>query len=210
MYDLHTAMQIALSPAATLSVIAALAIIIVAQAIFGARRLKDRLRARTISLAKLTGAVLAAKAVVHKRDSERQVAQAIEATYDALKDVGFDKLASGEVTFEGVMFGDSLPKDEPFKRRQFRDMDPLASFSMDELREAFGDKPHYTEAKPGAEPHSFEEPLHGGGGLAGDAARSAARRAAARSAAHRADEGAGLGGRGPRPFHTATHDFSGR
>jgi hypothetical protein len=130
---------------------------------------------------------------IHKRDTERQIGQSIEATFDALKDIGFDKLASGEVTFEGVMFGDSIHKSEPFRRRTpARDLDPFASFSMAELAEALGGKPRYSGAKSGepfkAGNHSdahFEEPVKNAG------------------------EGAGLGDKGPRPFHAATHDFSG-
>ena len=125
MYDFSTAMQIALSPAVTLSVIAVLAIIIVAQAYFGARRMKARLHALSQRLGKMTAMLLAATTEILRKESERQVAHAIEATYDALKDVGFDKLAKGEVTFEGVMFGDVGLK-----------ADPLAEFSMDELKEA--------------------------------------------------------------------------
>ena len=91
MYDWHTAMQIALSPVVTLSVIAALAIGIVAQASFNARRMKDRLRTQAQRSVKLTMMLLETMSAIHKHDSERQVAQAINLTFDALKDVGFDK-----------------------------------------------------------------------------------------------------------------------
>jgi hypothetical protein len=192
MYDWHTAMQIALSPVVTLSVIAALAIGIVAQALYNARRMKVR-SAQLARFVKATAMLVMEMAVEHKRDTERQIGQAIEATFDALKDVGFDKLASGEVSFEGVMFGGSTPKSESFRRRTpARDLDPFASFSMAELAEALGGKPRYSGAKSGepfkAGNHSdahFEEPVKNAG------------------------EGAGLGDKGPRPFHAATHDFSG-
>ena len=187
MYD------VLLTPVVTIPVIVALAITIVAQGYFDARRMKARLRAQAGRLGKMTAMLLAATEVVHKRDSERQIGHAIEATITALEEVGFDKLASGEVTFEGVMFGET--KDGPFRRKSFRD--PLASFSMDDLKEALrpeGDGG--TVLRPGEGPNG-EKYAGGGPGIrtGGDPF---------------AGEGNG-GSKGPRPYHKATDfDLSGR
>ena len=58
MFDFHTAMQIALSPVVTLSVIAALAILLAAQSYLSARRTKERLREQAKRLGIMTGALL--------------------------------------------------------------------------------------------------------------------------------------------------------
>src|SRR5665647_818664 len=97
--------DLVLSPAVTLSVIVALAIIIAAQAYFDARRTKARLRAQAKRLGQMTGMLLAAVTATLKSETEGKVSRAIDFTYNTLKDIGFDKLAKGDVTFEGVMFG---------------------------------------------------------------------------------------------------------
>ena len=196
MYDLH----ILLSPVVTIPVIAALVIILAAQSYLAARRLNERLHKQAAKLGKMTAAILAATTIMHKRDTERQIGRAIETAFDVMKDIGFDKLASGEVEFEGVMFGDTPFKSGPSpRRRQFRD-DPFEAFSLDELKEALrpgggtGGSPF---AKPGVEPHSFDTKATGveESGLHEDALNR---------------EGAGLGGKGPRPFHAGrmAEDFN--
>ena len=190
MFDFNTAVQTALSPAVTIPVIAVLAITVAVQA----RRVKTRLREQSIRLGKMTGVLLAAVTAGLKSETEREVGRAIEFTYNTLKGIGFDKLAKGDVTFEGVMFGGPLPK-----RRQWRDhdpldplspFDPLAPFSMDDLKEALRPKAEaahpkdtlFVDSHGGV--HDFEEPRKNTGD----------------------DEGAGLGDKGQRPYHKAT-DF---
>lgn len=187
MFDLHTAVQTALSPAVAFSVIAALVIVIVAQAYFDAWRMRNRLHAQARRFGKITGMTLAAVVANLKSESEREVGRAIEFTYSTLKDIGFDKLARGDVTFEGVMFGGPLPG------RPFRGLDPLAPFSLDDLKEALRPKAEAEAAHPKdtlfvdshGGVHDFEEPRKNTGDD---------------------DEGAGPGGKGQRPYHKAT-DF---
>ena len=190
MFDFNTAVQTALSPVFTIPVIVILIFAIAAQA----RRMKYRLREQAKRLGKMTGVLLAAVTAGLKSETEREVGRAIEFTYNTLKNIGFDKLAKGDVTFEGVMFG-----AEPFRRRQWRDhdpldppspFDPLAPFSMDDLKEALRPKAEaahpkdtlFVDSHGGV--HDFEEPRKNTGD----------------------DEGAGLGGKGQRPYHKAT-DF---
>jgi hypothetical protein len=177
MYDL------VLPPVVTFSVIAALAIIIAAQAYFDARRMKARLRAQSIRLGKMTGMLLEVVTATLKSETEREVSRAIDFTYNTLRDIGFDKLAKGDVTF-GVARRHHDPLDplSPF--------DPLAPFSMDDLKEALRPKDGskvamFVDSQGGA--HLFEEPVK-----------------------NTDDEGAGLGGKGSRPYHTATADFAPR
>lgn len=193
MFDFHTAMQIALSPVVTLSVIAALAILLAAQSYLSARRTKERLREQAKRLGIMTGALLEAAIILHKRDTERQIGRAIGAAFDAMKNIGFDKLASGEVEFEGVMFGDT-----PFKSSRRRDPFAEFAFSMDDLKDALrpGEGPNgekYTRPV-GGDPFAGE----GNGGIRPESVKSTG------------DDGAGFGGKGPRPYHTAETDFSGR
>ena len=193
MYDLH----ILLSPVVTLPVIAALAILLAAQSYLAARRLNERLHKQAAKLGKMTAAMLAATTIMHKRDTERQIGRAIETAFDVMKDIGFDKLASGEVEFEGVMFGDTPFKPNTARRRPLGGLDdPFEAFSLDELKEALRPGPRF-DVKPGAEPHSFDTKATGveESGLHEDALNR---------------EGAGLGGKGPRPFHTGrmAEDFN--
>lgn len=193
MFDFNTAVQTALSPVVTIPVIAVLVIAIAAQA----WRTKVRLREQARRLGKMTAALLAAVTTGLQRETEREVGRAIEFTYNTLKGIGFDKLAKGDVTFEGVMFG---AKAEPFRRRQWSDhdpldppspFDPLAPFSLDDLKEALRPKAEaahpkdtlFVDSHGGV--HDFEEPRKNTGDD---------------------DEGAGLGGKGQRPYHRAT-DF---
>jgi ubiquitin len=195
MVDFNTAVQTALTPAVTIPVIAALAIIIVAQAYFDARRMKARLRAQAERLGKATAMLLAMEESVHKRAAKRLVGEAIEAAYDALKDIGFDKLARGDVTFEGVMFGDSLPQAE-LRRRQSRERDP-APFSMDELKEALGGMPRYSNKTTGGDPFAGE----GNGGIKESGGASPHEDALNRE--RKNDQ------KGRRPYHVATPDLEG-
>ena len=185
MFDFNTAVQTALTPVVTLPVIAVLVIAIAAQA----WRTKVRLREQAGLLGRMTAALLSAVTTGLKSETEREVGRAIEFTYDTLKGIGFDKLAKGEVTFEGVMFGGRMPKGESLRRRQFRDdpLDPLAPFSLDELREALSGKPRFDAKNTGGD---------GGTVLHEDALGR---------------EGAGFGDKGPRPYSKATDfDLSGR
>jgi hypothetical protein len=218
MLDFNTAVQTALSPVVTLPVIAVLAIGVAVQT----RRIKTRLREQSIRLGKMTGVLLAAATAALKSETEREVARAIEFTYDTLKGIGFDKLASGEITFEGVMFGGRMPKAESLRRRPLRDNPFDEPFSLDELREALGGKPRYSGSKPGQKNAGDEafahvvdelrtfaaEPKMDGGTVL----RPGEGPNGEYSATRAKDEGAGLGDRGPRPYHKATDfdDLSGR
>lgn len=207
--------NVLLTPVVTLPVIAALAITIVAQGYLDARRTHDRLREQAKRLGKMSVALLAAATVVHRHDTERQIGHAVEATIDALKNVGFDKLASGEVTFAGVMFGDTpfnpdMVRRNPFETRRQGERDPFSefSFSLDDLKEALrpqgdggtvlksalrpGEGPNGEKYAPTSfdsiEPHEDALRREGNGGIS--------------------DEGAGLGGKGQRPYHKSQADLS--
>ena len=186
MFDFHTAMQIALSPVVTLSVIAALAILLAAQSYLSARRTKERLREQAKRLGIMTGALLEAAIILHKRDTERQIGRAIGAAFDAMKNIGFDKLASGEVEFEGVMFGDT-----PFKSSRRRDPFAEFAFSMDDLKDAL---------RPGEGPNG--EKYAGGGRVGGDPfAGEGNGGIRPEPVKNTGDDGAGFGDKGPRPYH---------
>jgi hypothetical protein len=205
MLNLTTAVQAALSPAITLPVIAALSITVVTQAYIDARRMKNRLREQSVRLGKMTAALLATATVVFKRESERQVIQAIEFTYEALKDIGFDKLASGNVAFEGVMFGDPLAKAALSRHRHDHDSDQSGAISMDELLSALCCKPRYSDVKTSPEPHSFEtfaDTMPGGG--EGTGTKATGDEGVAMRDHENAVSREGDGGqKGPRPYSKA-------
>lgn len=207
MVDFNTAVQTALTPVVTIPVIAALAISIVAQAYFDARRMKARLRAQAERFGKVTGKMLSVLAAKLTSDAEREVGRAIEFTYDTLKGIGFDKLAKGDVTFEGIMFGGTPFKSESLRRRPLRDNPFDEPFSLDELREALRPKADGgTVLRPGEGPRG--EKYTGGDPFAGEGNGGAPAHEDALNRERKGDQ------KGRRPYHAATDldsvDFGGR
>jgi hypothetical protein len=170
MFDFDTVLQTVVTPVVTFPVIAALCIVLVLSVYDGQRRL-NKFAAKS---GRTTARLLAAVVMAAEKEMARREAKTIGWTYDALKSIGFDKLATGDVTYEDIIFGthgrnfaeDLSPTG---RRRAWRDR-PLEPFSMDDLKSAL-------------RPTKDAKVTDGGTVLREDAA--------------------GLEGQGPRPYHTA-------
>ena len=110
MIDFDTAVQTVISPVVTLPVIAVLTIALVLVSVGSKRLLREqrimtgvRLMEQASRHGKITNKLL--KAVVNSAEKEmdRRAAAAVEFTYNTLKNIGFDKLAAGNVSLEEVI-----------------------------------------------------------------------------------------------------------
>jgi hypothetical protein len=106
MFDFDTAVQTVLSPAFTLSVIVVLVGLVLLQWLVFGRRLTTQ--------------------EIQRRE-RRAADKAIEYTYSTLKNVGWDKLARGDVTIEDFIYG-TPSRDDKVRQN--------TEFSLDELYEA--------------------------------------------------------------------------
>ena len=130
MIDFDTAVQTALSPIVTIPVIAALTLVLGGTIYDSHRRLRNAAADNAKKTLKVVGLVIRAA----EKEMARRSADAIEFTYDSLKNIGWDKLARGDVSMDDVIFG-AMPRTfgKPMPRA-FGKRRP--TFSMDELKEA--------------------------------------------------------------------------
>jgi hypothetical protein len=127
MFDFDTAVQTVLSPAFTLSVIVVLVGLVLLQWLVFGRRLSKVHHGHHRFIATLV-ATLADTATQEIQRRERRAAdKAIEYTYSTLKNVGWDKLARGDVTIEDFIYG-TPSRDDKVRQN--------TEFSLDELYEA--------------------------------------------------------------------------
>jgi len=176
----------ALTPAVTLPVIVVLTVALVASILIYERRLRDQATKYKIASVNIIKVLI----VAAEKEMERRSNRAIEFTYDSLKNIGWAKLARGDVSFEDIIFG-ALPK---LRRRE-------PAFDLQELRDALSNKPRFTDR--------FDPDRVGGGsGLARGATPSVDDFIADMDPSKTVEDAAGLEGgtTAPRPYHTTTHE----
>ena len=140
MVSLDAVVQTAMSPVVTIPVIAVLAIGLGATIYDGKRRLRQQAKEFAKVTAKVTAMFMAAIVQSAEKEMERRVAGAIEFTYESLKNIGFDKLAKGEIALADIVFGastatDTLNKPTPHDLEQMMRMQVHDAFEEGENHE---------------------------------------------------------------------------